>query len=67
MRVQIAQGCVGVRHGTGRGRSRVARPLAPVTAWLPPQHYERLVRIAQQRDQSVSSLVRNILIFRLTT
>lgn len=36
-----------------------------VSAYLPSAYHDRLVQLANQRDQSVSSLVRSLLILRL--
>ena len=48
-----------------RGRPRVAERLEQVGTRLPIAYYDRLVQIANQRDTSVSSLVRQLLILRL--
>lgn len=48
------------------GRPRVEQPLsAPVSAWVRPNEYERLVKMAHLRDQTVSALVRSLLITKL--
>lgn len=43
------------------GRPRVAVPLEPVMTRLPMPQYDRLVEVAHHRDQTVSALVRQIL------
>lgn len=54
---------VGERRG--RGRPRVDEPLERVSTRLPLPIYDRLVSIANERDTSVSMLVRQLLVFRL--
>lgn len=50
-----------------RGRPRVeqAAPLERVSTRLPLPYYDRLVALAGQRDQSVASVVRELLILRI--
>lgn len=49
-----------------RGRPRAEQPLtAPVSSWVRPGEYDRLVKIAHQRDTTVSALVRSWLILKL--
>lgn len=36
-----------------------------VAVYLPPSYHDRLVKLSLERDQSVSSIVRNLLILRL--
>jgi len=36
-----------------------------VSAWVRPGEYDRLVKLAHQRETSVSKLVRELLILRL--
>jgi len=49
-----------------RGRPRVAEPLEEsVTARLPLNQYRQLQDLANRRDMPVSTLVRQLLIFRL--
>lgn len=47
------------------GRPRVAEPSTSVSAWVPNGTYDRLVRLANEREQSVSALVRDLLILRI--
>jgi len=49
----------------GRGRPRVEAPLERVSTRIPTPHYDRLVRLANKRDQSVSALIRQLLVLKL--
>lgn len=48
-----------------RGRPRVEEPLERVSTRLPLPVYDRLVTIANERDTSVSMLVRQLIVLRL--
>jgi hypothetical protein len=48
-----------------RGRPKAVEPCTSLSVWFPCREYDRLVKIANQREQSVSSLVRSMLILRL--
>lgn len=48
-----------------RGRPRSDEPGTSVSAWVRPSEYDRLVKMANQREQSVSALVRSLLILKL--
>lgn len=48
-----------------RGRPRVDEPLERVSTRLPIHDYDRLVKIANLKETSVSNLVRQLLILRL--
>lgn len=48
-----------------RGRPPVADPKSPVTTWLRQSEHDRLIRLAEKRETSVSSLVRSLLILKL--
>jgi hypothetical protein len=50
-----------------RGRPPVEDPGSPVMTWIPSSEHDRLIRIAQARDVSVSSLVRELLRRQLPT
>lgn len=56
-----------VPRGPGRPRTVCAdRELgSTVTTYLPAAYHDRLVKIAEQRDASVSAVVRQLLILRL--
>lgn len=47
------------------GRPAFAEPHTTVTAYIPVSQYNRLVELANQRDQSVSAMVKQLLVFRL--
>lgn len=49
----------------GRGRPRVSEPKLTVCTWMEAKHYDQLCRIANQREQSVSSLVKDFLLLQL--
>lgn len=44
-----------------RGRPRVDEPRTTVTAWVPTKEYDRLLKLANQKEQSLSSLIRDLL------
>ena len=48
-----------------RGRPRVEEPLERVSTRLPLPVYDQLVTIANQRETSVSMLVRQLIVLRL--
>jgi len=48
-----------------RGRPPMAVKGTSVSAWVRPGEYDRLVKMANQREQSVSAFVRSVLILRL--
>lgn len=48
-----------------RGRPRVLETSAAVTTWLPAKEHDRLIRIANEHEISVSALVRRVLILTL--
>ena len=43
-----------------RGRPAAAEKGAPVLTWLPAPVYDRLIRSARRRDESVSATLRRI-------
>lgn len=43
------------------GRPRVDDRKASISAWISTGEYDRLVKMANQREQSLSSLVRDLL------
>ncbi len=47
------------------GRPKAEQPSTSVSTWLKIAEHERLVKLAQDREQSVSSLVRQSVIFLL--
>lgn len=52
--------------GARRGRPRVEEPRVSVSSWIPESQYDKLVRLANKREQSVSSLVKDLLKLRIT-
>jgi hypothetical protein len=48
-----------------RGRPRAQERGTTLSTWLPESQYDQLVRLANRREQSVSSLVRDLLKFKL--
>lgn len=44
------------------GRPKATDPQERLSTRIPTRHYDRLVKAAQRRDQTVSSLVRQILL-----
>lgn len=48
-----------------RGRPPVAEPGSAVSTWLRQGEHDRLIHLAQQRETTVSSLVRQLLKQRL--
>jgi hypothetical protein len=55
----------GVQSPRQRGRPRVEEPLERVSTRLPLGVYDQLVRAANQRETSVSMLVRQLIVMRL--
>lgn len=41
-----------------RGRPKADEPGTSITAWVPTSEYDRLVKLANEQEQSLSSLVR---------
>lgn len=50
-----------------RGRPRVDEPKPGVSAstWLEPSEYDKLVRLANKQDKTVSAMVRQLLVLKL--
>lgn len=49
-----------------RGRPpKTEEPRTTLSAWVETKHYDQLVKMANRRDQSLSSLVRDLLKIRL--
>lgn len=49
----------------GAGRRPVGEPLERVSTRLPTKQFDQLVRLANARDESVSQLVRRLIVMRL--
>jgi len=47
------------------GRPRAIDPGSRLSAWVRERDHDRLVRIAKRNDQSVSSLVRQLLALKI--
>jgi hypothetical protein len=52
--------------GIKRGRPRAPVPGVAVGTWLRATEYDRLLRLAAAREESVSAIVRRIVVRRLT-
>jgi predicted HicB family RNase H-like nuclease len=50
-----------------RGRPPLDQPKSPVSTRLSVREHDRLIALAQQREMSVSALVRRVLVFALRT
>lgn len=48
------------------GRPRALEPRSSVCTWIPASQHDRLIRIANAREQSVSRLIGDILTRALT-
>jgi len=48
-----------------RGRPKVTEESIRVSTWLPLPMVDKLIRVAQSRDESISKLVRSLLMLRL--
>lgn len=48
-----------------RGRPQSSEPGSTISVWVPASAHDRIVRLAAKRDQSVSAVVRQLLILRL--
>jgi hypothetical protein len=44
-----------------RGRPKADEPGTTVSTWLPPQEHDRLIRLANAREQSLSKTIRELL------
>lgn len=52
--------------GNPRGRPRVSdESCASVSTWLPGSYHDRLIEMANQKNLSVSTLVRQLLVIQL--
>jgi predicted CopG family antitoxin len=47
------------------GRPRVDPPGARVTTWIRSSDYDRLLKLAQQQDKSISGVIRELLKLKL--
>lgn len=49
-----------IASGSRRGRPPVPDPLVPVTMWISREHHDRLIKLANLHDMSVSALGRKV-------
>ena len=56
---------VGGESKRRRGRPRVSEPRSSVSTWVPASYHDRLIEMANQKDVSVSMLVRSMLMLQL--
>lgn len=47
------------------GRPKADEPSTSVSTWIPAREHDRLIRLAQRKEQSVSETVRQLLRQRL--
>lgn len=48
-----------------RGRPKSDEPGSTVSSWLSAQEHDRLIRLAEQQETSVSALVRQLIVPKL--
>jgi hypothetical protein len=48
-----------------RGRPRVEQPRSSVSTWIPANYHDLLIKIAAERETSVSALVRSLVLAQL--
>lgn len=48
-----------------RGRPRVEQPGSTVSTWLRQAEHDRLIELANQREKSVSALIRQLLLLKI--
>jgi hypothetical protein len=53
------------RGGRPFGTCRVSEPRHGVSVWLPASIHDRLIKLANRQEQSVSATLRELLIMRL--
>jgi hypothetical protein len=44
-----------------RGRPRAEEPLSPITTWVPTAMHDRLIKLANQKDEPLSATIRELL------
>lgn len=49
------------RPGRPPGSTRVDEPRATVSVWLPASAHDRLIKLAEREEQSVSKTIRELL------
>jgi hypothetical protein len=53
------------RPGRPVGSTRVEEPRSSVSVWLPASAHDRLIKLAEKEEQSISKTVRQLLILKL--
>lgn len=48
-----------------RGRPKSAAPSSSVSCWLPAVTHDKLIRLAQKEERSISACIRQLLILKL--
>ena len=48
-----------------RGRPRAEEPCTSVSTWMPDRYHDRLIEMANEKNVSVSRLVRHLLVIQL--
>lgn len=48
-------------EGRKRGRPKVSEPRSTVSTWIPASQHDKLIKLAKQREVSVSCLVRALI------
>jgi len=48
-----------------RGRPRVTESRSSVSTWVPASYHDRLIKLAERNDRSVSAVVRSLLMQHL--
>jgi len=48
-----------------RGRPKSSEPSNTVSTWLPAAEHDKLIKLANKQETSVSSLVRQLLAYKL--
>lgn len=54
-----------ISQGRRPGRPRSRQPGSRVSTWITQAHHDRLCQIAQRRGESVSSLLRRVIVLKL--
>lgn len=54
-----------ISEGRRGGRPRNSKPHSVVSTWITQAHHDRLCQIAQRRGESVSSLLRRVIVLKL--
>jgi hypothetical protein len=54
-----------VRRGRPIGATRITEPHSSASVWLPNSLHDRLIKIANEEEQSISATIRQLLVLRL--